>query len=102
MLPFTYIELFNELIRLNEGKPFVVEVKAFNILTSKLRSKNINCRLSYIDIEEYAESIPQIAHISIDHIRFTPNEQWVKYITHLSGHFSSSCHSQLFKELWMK
>lgn len=100
MLPFTYIELFNELIRLNGGRPFDVEVKSFNLFASKLRAKNINCRLSYLDIEEYAESIPQIAQIEVDRIKFTPNEQWISYITQLSIHFPSSNYTNLFKELW--
>lgn len=100
MFPFTYIDLFNELIRLNDGRPFDVEVKSFNVFASKLRAQNINCRLSYLDIEEYAESIPQIAQIEVDRIRFTPNKQWIEYITQLSIHFTSSKYTNLFKELW--
>lgn len=73
MIPINLDDIILELIKLHNFSPFQIEVNKFNSFAQRLRSRNVNCRYSYYDLEDYAQRMPTIARIENTKIAFAPH-----------------------------
>lgn len=91
MTPISKFEFLNELAKLNIANDFYIELESLNDMISRLNRNDIFCCFDYLDIEEYAFSIPNIAEISTTKILFRPTTSWtggLRLMSNNSNEFS--------------
>lgn len=85
MLKITYLEVLNEYVKLNYAREFFIELEVFNNILTNLSQHNLYCRFDYHDLENYANSIPDIAEVYATKIKFKPSQEWFKYLRLVSS-----------------